>query len=507
MQFTTRPQFPDTVWSQADLDEVAEFWLRLAEVSDVEQKVGSELFHSTEIRLWGVPRSEIPAAKIELEKRCHDPEFHIETPDEDTLVVRTIDLPALERPAPGLGIPILAGAPFDGLAIELRFRVYGSKTGVSGTEKLEGTLVLIGELRDGRITEKAVWREGPGGWEQRLMRLAPWVQEPAWRQEFGKFRGTRTVSAPLAKLLFPTQLGEFLNFGVIWLIAVPLERGRLCRLGYRLASFLLGFAGFAGFAYLVYDEWEMPLLCLPIGFFALFWGWLAYLFAKCEATLFFMGMGAFRNAFRATLDFETRYIPLAPDDPDLNRTPANRKAAEDIRALGGVHIGDVTAEPREHFGNDVYRVFLIEREGLTIWFAALIQTSTGARSTPPSVMWPANVCFLVQTFFEGSRFSTLTATELAFRRKLTGPEVGAQILPQELDTAVVLQAHIAGVKRYIAENNPIQGRVRSFADYLRVQTDLHAEERRLWSTHGYSLGDHLHWYLQWPRRIYRPRGT
>ena len=45
-----------------------------------------------------------------------------------------------------------------------------------------------------------------------------------------------------------------------------------------------------------------------------------------------------------------------------------------------------------------------------------------------------------------------------------------------------------------------------FEEYIRLQNGLLDEERRQHADDPYTLGDHLHWYLQIPRRVYRGYG-
>lgn len=498
MRPITRPEFLDLDWGPDDLDAAAEFWLRLYEVADRVQKFGGELFHTTDLIAWGLPRAEVPAARDDLAKRDDGGRFGVVVDDDpDTIALRSTILPGEERPPAGLGLPLLAGPRFHGLAVEICFRAFASAGGPGGSATTDASFVVVGELRGGRVVVKSVWRAGPFGWEDRVMRFTPWVNEAAWRQEFERFRARGTVSAALAKAVFVGAVPERLNWSVVWLVATPFDRPRLVPLATRAALWSGGFAGLVGLGFLFYQWFDLLLVVAPVVIFAGLWAWFGFLAAKTEATLLFAAREVFRSAY-ADVAAGSRVVPA--DAPVDDNTPV-RKFSADFLAAGAVRVGDFRIEPAATFGDAAYRVFRFDDGGWQAWVTVHVQTETATKSRT----WPGSVSLLGHTFFAGGgRFATVTAVEHGFRRKVSGPHCRSMLLAGETDAAAFAARHLAAARRFATESGQTPLAVPTFAEYLRLQQELQAEDDRLRAANPYPWADHLHWYVQYVRREYRP---
>src|SRR6185436_18980721 len=118
------------------------------------------------------PRAAAPALTAELARRAAASDFvnpEVGPRDPDTLSLASDFGPADEMPPVGLGVPLLAGPAFDGLAAEVRLTVTGRERRVTRRAKVEATLVLVGEVRGGRLDVKTAWRAGAAGWEDAVM--------------------------------------------------------------------------------------------------------------------------------------------------------------------------------------------------------------------------------------------------------------------------------------------------------------------------------------------------
>jgi len=117
-----RDAFLDRVWGPADLDAVAEFWLRLYESAAKPHSFTPLPEHRTEIRIRGVPRGDAGRVGAALAARAAAADFwdpRVTHPDEDTISLATGASDGRDAPPDGLGLPILAAVECDVLAIEI----------------------------------------------------------------------------------------------------------------------------------------------------------------------------------------------------------------------------------------------------------------------------------------------------------------------------------------------------------------------------------------------------
>src|SRR5437868_6732995 len=126
MNHLIRKQLLDRSWAADDLDAAAEFWLRLYEEAARDRGFPPTARHATEVRLRGFSKTAADALVKELARLAAASDFdapEVGLTDPDTITLSSALTADDHRPPVGLGLPVLAGGPFDGLLAEFRFRV------------------------------------------------------------------------------------------------------------------------------------------------------------------------------------------------------------------------------------------------------------------------------------------------------------------------------------------------------------------------------------------------
>lgn len=499
-----RKQFLDRTWGAADLDAAAEFWLRLYEAAARKQGFTATPDHAVEIRLRGFPRHTAAALRDEVCRRVASsdlPAPAVELHDPDTLVLSSGVIHGDESPPIGLGLPLLAGGPFDGLLAEVRVEAVGS-TGYVLRGSVQTTLVLVGELRGGELLVKAVWRSGSAAWEDELYWNAPWSNQDEWLAALDRFRETEDVPGKLAKKLFLPRGADRVGGLTVRLVHVPLGRPRLRGLVLRSLIFAGLFTALvAGFWWAVGTErwaWLLVLVAAS-GLVSL----LAWFFVRNEAALWVQGYRQFHTRYRRQYEEAAKLVPVsrAVADEKLAQ-PAGRKYTADLGAAGFTLFGDVRPEPQVG-GDGVIRVFLAP-DGVT-YLTVIVTLSTHPDRADGFDVWPAAVVFLAYTFFpDGGRVTSMHGRHIGYRAKRTGPEHVARLFVDADDPVELVRLHREAVLEYAKESGRAPLGHERFDQFLRRQNDLQDEEARLYADAPYTWGDHWHWYLQTLRREYRP---
>jgi hypothetical protein len=491
----TRKQFPDRTWDAADLDAAAEFWLHLYEDTARRLRFDPALTHATELRLRGFPRADLPALTAELARRAGASDFvapEVGPHDPDTLVLSSGRGPADEMPPAGLGLPLLAGPPFDGLVVEIRVRVVGRERKPFPRSNVEGTLVLVGEVRGGRLLLMGVWRSGAVGWEDETFWQAPWPDEAVWFAAFDKYRETGAVPAGLGRKLFLKPGADRFGGLVFRLLRMPLGKPRLGGLVVRVLVFLAVLAG-SGVAVWKLAAGRFWPLAVVVGAWGTLVGFLFATFLRYEGWMLVRVFRDFRTRYARLAAGEARLVPLTRAEGDAAMAdPWSRKYTADLEAAGFARLGDVrlTGSAAE----SVYRVFLVP-DGVS-YLMMLAMTRTHPEPDPGFRMWPAAVAFLVKTFLtDGGRVGTVASRAMGYRKKQTGPEVLTRVVAEADDPRELAAAHAEAGRRVLPQER--------FEQYFRRDEGLHEEERRLSADHPYTWGDHLRWYLQAVRKEYR----
>jgi hypothetical protein len=85
----------------------------------------------------------------------------------------------------------------------------------------------------------------------------------------------------------------------------------------------------------------------------------------------------------------------------------------------------------------------------------------------------------------------------------TGPGILHRVFPPTTDPIQFYQAHSAAVEEFAAREGLSLARHERMEEYVLRQKRISEEDYQFFRDHPYSLGDHLRWYLQWPRREQR----
>ncbi len=501
-----RKEFLDREWAAEDLDAAAEFWLRLYESAARSQRFTATPAHAIEIRLRGFPRRDGRAICGELCRRVATsdipaPEVYLHDPD--TLVLTSGEIPGSESPPDGLGVPLLAGAPFDGLMAEVRVQAIGREGNIVRRSKVESTLVMVGELRGGKLLVKALWRSGSAGWEEHLSWDAPWNEQAEWLAALEQFRETEAIPDKLAKQLFLTRGADRIIGWIIRLIHVPLGKPRLAGLVKRLLIFTAIFTPIGLATYWAIDtERRLALGVILLWFF---WAaWLARAFLRNEYHLWVGGFAEFHRRYSQLYEEAVKVMPLAGSEAALRTDqPWLRKFTADLEAAGFARAGDLRVEP-ELAGPGLIRVFLAP-DGAT-YLNVVFSYATDRDPERALQVWPGGMVLVAVTYFrDGGRVISVNGMHNGYRKALSGPEVVMRVFQDAEEPLDFTSRHLAVVEEYAKEfgRPPLQHE--RWEVQVRRLNDAQEEERRLYGERPYTRGDHWYWYIQRPRREYTGR--
>ncbi len=493
-----REQFLDLPWGPTELDAAAEFWLKLYESAARRQSWNSAPLHQLEIRLGGFPRARTDQLAALLVARAGASDFGppaLSRIDADTLSVRSPSFDGGDAPPVGLGLPVLSDIEFDGLVVEFRY------TAREPRGRGAGTLVLAGELQSGSFLLKSARRDGLADWDAKYASFTPWRSESEFFKALDEFKSTEAVPVRLARTLFPPRSADRIGGAALSLIHVPLGKPRLAGLLWRsvfltAAVAMLGIGG--------YWLWEAGrlLMLAPLAFLMIIHSWLLILFVWIESRVWSVGHAQLR-ALYAEFDQESPgLIPLtSAESARAGSDPFLRKYTADLAAAGFVLLGDARLVPAS-VGAVFFRVFGAP-DGTT--YLAIVQQSSNTLEGGKELrFWPAFASFVCHTFLRGGGYAaSMNGPRHGYRRKRSGPECLVRVFPEEEDPAVFARRHAEAVARFAEQTGDQPLRTARFEEYTRHLNALSDEERRLYADSPYTLGDHLHWYLQILRREYR----
>ena len=304
MKSLIREQFLNLTWGVADLDAAAEFWLRLYERVASSRRYNPSPRHAIELRLTGFPvhagdeSASRVGATARLASDVRRPDVHLCDPH--TLVLYSEPEPGGAAPPTGLGLPVLAGPPFDGLIAEVRFIASGREGGYIKTGTATVALVIIGELRNGKLLVKSIWRSGSSRWEDEVYWSNPSPEEAALIAALEEFRRTGEVDNRLARRMFKESSEDHLGRWMMRLIYVPFGGPRLLSLLCRVAVLALLNVGLGILIYLTVaaEKWILLVPCVIFGLYVLTLSWHFFRYEvswlKCRRDL----MGRVRGAIR-----------------------------------------------------------------------------------------------------------------------------------------------------------------------------------------------------------------
>jgi hypothetical protein len=250
--------------------------------------------------------------------------------------------------------------------------------------------------------------------------------------------------------------------------------------------------------------WEAGryLMLAPVVVMTIIVSWLSSTFARIELRMWRFGYSQL-NALYSEFDQESpRLVPLTHvESAQAESDPLVRKYTMDLIAAGFALLGDARFVP-ENIGNVFFRVFGAP-DGTT-YLAVVYQSSNTLEAGKVYHFWPAFTSFSGHTYLRGGgATASLNGPRHGYRRKRSGLEFLVRVFPELKDPVAFAQIHAEAAAKFAADTGNPPLRQARFEEFVRLQNGLLDEERRLYADRPYTLGDHLHWYLQIPRREYR----
>jgi hypothetical protein len=509
MQHLLRRQFLNQVWGAEELDRVCEFWRRLYERSCAAAGASPSAALSVELRLRGFPRHKLDEVRAELQRRLarvarvagpgfpavfQPPEILVSDPD--TLSISF----AGALPPAGLGLPQLAGGPFEGLMVEARLAAGPRPGEFVRCGEIAATLVVVGELADGRLLVKSTWRAGIYGWEDELCWSGGWPQEEEFHAGLAEYRKSNDVPLELAHALFVPRYADWGGNFSVRMISVPLDKPRFLGLLLRASVFALFFLGLVlAVQQMIVRGWWLGLL--PIVVVAWVGFWLLWHFVTGEFRLLFRGYEEFRSRYAQLYEQSVVLVPLTREESEVRMAnPWARKYTTELEAAGFVQLGDLQIKPAIN-GDGVVRIFC-GPDGVT-YLNLLFMMSTHPDPALGFLAWPATVSFLGTTYFtDGGRATSVNGRTNGYRKKRTGPEHLARVFADAEDPLEFVRLHAEAAGQFAKQTGRSPQRHEPLAQYVRRQNEMQEEERRLFVQRPYTWGDHWRWYLQAPRWEY-----
>jgi hypothetical protein len=396
-------------------------------------------------------------------------------------------------------LPLFAGPEFEGLAIEVRFRVIGRTRRVLGIStysnlsKIDVALVIVGELRAGNVLVKAIWKCHAGFDEDGYYRTTPMSGELEFVGALEQFRKNGAVTrhelvaffAPAAR---PAPLTRATNWVWHWATNALFGRPRLIALLTRFVLiigivFASGWLGYQGFVSHEKYWLGFSIIAGLIGL-RLLWA-----FLNIEFGLLF-SYHTHRRGYAKVFENAQRFAIRTSDEATtFTDDPAVRKCTADLESAGFVLLGEVASTPVSDPSTG-FRIFRAP-DGFT--YLVLICSRNN--------MWLSNIQLEAQTFFQGGgRVDSLSGEAYGYTRRPTGHDTLHCVFPAVDDPVQLYWKHTAAVEAFAAANGLIPVRHERLEDYVRRQDGISEEDYQYFHAHPYSWGDHIRWYLQWPRR-------
>ena len=498
MQPLIRLEFRPKLWSAADLDAVADHRLWLFDQAPA--TAGRDADHRTELRLRGVPNADRDAVAAALATRL--PDADVRRPDADTLTAVGPKLDFDATPPAGLGVPALAGPPFDGLYLEARFTATARKR--NGKPHAAGTLVLAGELGPEGFTVYAVWAEVGSALVSQQAINGPWADEQAWRTDAEYFRANRPVVASAAKLaakLFPKPAGRP-DRACVWIVQFPFtgERRPLRFVAKVLTNLgLIAAAAALAWSIRTHDDFVTVAQAILVASFAFLLGLLLcqFLFVWVLARRQLRGVyaiiyGASERLVKADRATASLYFD----------NPAGRKMTADWDAAGARRLADATfdAPALSHVGFRLSHA----ADGKTVIIQAACTAVPGPGGTTLNRFWPASMTTSLMTRFpDDSAVGTTDDSASGFRRKLTGPELVGRACRGVTDPVELLALHAEACRRHAERTGQTSLPAMDFEGVVRWQADSGERDRRLYAHNPVTWSDAFVLLMGYVRRAYR----
>jgi hypothetical protein len=498
MLYLTRRNFPDRLLVGDDLDALADLWFAWYDEVRAQAPSGGVGHHRIEGRLWAFPRHDGDRLERVLAGAVAAsgvPGLEIDRPDPDTLAAAT---PFFDLHQPCTLAPLLAcfAAPeFDGLPLLLRLSLHDWRGEPDDDLPLAGgTLVVCGQLAQGRLRLKAIWGAGLVEEHERLYEKARWNEEGLILRALDDPHRIPPVPATAPTFLGPRGPQRRQHWLLSRLFELPGQP--------KLAAFL-GRAGF--FAALLAGATAVLLglrprgflLASAVGFATVSLGGLAYVVWK-QARKVVDYHTHMRAGLKRLYSHSVRFIPVDLAAVGAWPDPHAAKYSSEIEALGGRHYFDLTHDPPPT-GTSYIRSFVVAQEHTYVSLLLLYGTRNGF------VMFPAKATVMATTYFDGGERLVSSNSGLGFRKKLN-PRVIMRHFEGTEDPAALLARHRQEGQRLLGEGRrlaPLMGP----EELLRRMESDHEESREILQRYGYwSWGDAVRQTFGLVRSEYRAEG-
>lgn len=506
-----RGKFVDRTWSQEDLDLIAKFWLLLYQKQCAPSDKPPAFHQILEICLTNSQLSATAGISEALARRLLEAGVPVEVSatDLDTLIAKTKPRSGNEPPFAGLGIPALAGAPFDGLVVEIRFTVVDASMYWRSAGLIGATLVIVGELCNGTVAVKSLWVDPAF-----VPNASAWQTPPDWDDRllaaFDRFRSDNEVNEELARAVFvrsfhqDDESGGALEAIGQWLKKWPdkwperwlrvLGSGSRSRGLLVLCAIMVALVATLGtIACLIpAADWG---ICFYIGVIPFMW--VVFTFSltviKTAHDAFWVTYLETRVRYHAHYHTFVRFAPIPPRDQPWLTDPVVRKVTTTLLHAGFTHAGDYALVPIDS-AICVQRAFLA-RDGVT--YLCVGFNYAGGDGTARWLVWPATFgCFCLTRDSEGRYFQTLLYDTPLTVLKREDPIARWLVLPESTRPLALFDAHVKAVELWVRESGAELLKHEPFEKCVVQLADSANHERDAYSARPYSWQEHVRWYLQ-----------
>jgi hypothetical protein len=479
MLYLNRRQFPDRLLDGEALDAAADVWFGWYDDARHQAATERDGYHRVEARLWGFPRHEAGRLAEVLRRstaNAGSSSLRVECLDPDTLTVTTPYL-ALAQPCSLAEVfGCFVGPEFEGLLLMLRLSLHEWAGEPVGPPLAGGTLVICGQLEQGRLLLKGIWPVGLVPAHEDLYLKGKWAQEDNFLHALGMARATGRAGPPPERLFAsrPTQMHlHWLLSRIVHFPGQPRLPAFLGRVGFFTALLLIAVA-----LVLALPGWRnlrvLPVTALLLPLVPLYG--LVYVVWKQARVVaqYYVNMSTnLKRAFSKGARFVPTDLAAVGAWPD----PHAAKYSSEIEALGGRHYVDIHHEPRTS-GTSYVRVFVLPEDHTYVHLLLLYATGEGAH-----VLFPARASLLLTTYFTSGERLTTANSDSGYRKRLN-PRVIARYFENAEDPATMVAKHRKVLGRLLAEGRqlaPLMGP----EELLRRLEEDHEEARRLMQRYGY----------------------
>jgi hypothetical protein len=479
MLYLNRRQFPDRLLDGDALDAAADVWFSWYDDARHQAATERDGYHRVEARLWAFPRHEAGPLAQALERstaKAASSRLRVEGLDPDTLAVSTTYL-ALAQPCSLAEVfGCFAGPEFEGLPLMLRLSLHEWLGEPEGRPLAGATLVMCGQLEQGRLLLKGVWPVGLVPDHENLYHKAKWPQEDRFLQALSMHRATGRVESTGERLFASRPKQEHLHWllsPIIHFPGQPRLPAFLGRVGYFLGLLLVALA------LTLFLPWRRGMELLPVASVGVcllaLYGLLYVVWKQARVVVqYYVNMS---TSLKRVFSEGARFVPTDLAAVGAWPDPHAAKYTSEIEALGGRHYLDIHHEPRTS-GTSYVRVFVLPEERTYVHLLLLYATGEGAH-----VLFPARASLLVTTYFtNGERLSTANS-ESGYRKRLN-PRVIARYFENAEDPATMVAKHRKVLGRLLAEGRQLAPLMGPEALLRRLEED-HEEMRRLMQRYGY----------------------